>query len=168
MPESLPIYLKRRADRSLNYLLRQAEAVSAEDALRGRRDDWPDQPWGIGQDGSIAGIVTHVAAWKQLTLPLFQPNGKAGGRADFDTATPPDPNDWPALLDWLRRIGREWNSALEALTDAEFDSLRDWEGTQISIAQFASEMIQHDVQHAAQIEYLRQLYAADRNTGASE
>ena len=76
MPESLTAYLKHRAERSLVYLLREAEAVGEVDAFRGRRADWPDQPWGIGQDGSIAGIVYHVAAWKQLALPMFARNGK--------------------------------------------------------------------------------------------
>ena len=164
MPESLPAFLKRRADRSLNYILRQAEAVSIEEAFRGCSANWPDQPWGIGQDGSVAGIVYHVASWKQLTLPLFEPNGEALTRADFDPTAAPDPKDWQALLRWLRRIGVEWNTALNALAETEFDCLKDWEGgAQMSIAQYASEMIQHDVQHAAQIEYLRQLYTSDSN-----
>ena len=158
MPETLPSFLKRRAGRSLAYMLRQVEAVSAEEAIIGRRDDWPDQPWGIGQDGSISGIVYHVAAWKQLTLPLFEPDGKAFGRADFDPAAAPSADDWPALIDWLRRIGEEWNLALETLTESDFDSLRDWEGAQMTVTQFVAEIIQHDVQHAAQIEYLRQSY----------
>ena len=156
LPETLPDFLKRRAGRSLAYILRQVEAVSAEEALIGRYDNWPDQPWGIGQNGSIAGIVYHVAAWKQLTLPLFDPDGKALGRADFDPASAPNPDDWPALVDWLRRTGKAWNLALESVNESDFDSLRDWEGTQMTITQFAAEMIQHDVQHAAQIEYLRQ------------
>ena len=140
-------------------MLRQAEAVSAEEALLGRLDDWPDHVWGIGQDGSIAGIAYHVAAWKQLTLPLFEPSGKALGRADFNPKSAPDPDDWPSLVDWLRRVGDEWNRTLESVDESEFDSQRDWEGARLSFTQFVAEMIQHDVQHAAQIEYLRQRHS---------
>lgn len=158
MPETLPAFLKRRAVRNLAYLLREAEAVSADTALRSRRPDWPDQPWGIGQDGSIAGIAYHVAAWKSLTLPIFDPHGKPLSRADFDSAAAPAPNDWPGILAWLRRTGEEWNRALHALPEAEFDSPREWSGTQITVTDFVVEMIEHDVQHAAQIEYLAQAY----------
>jgi hypothetical protein len=159
VPQTLPAFLVDRARRSLAYLLREAEAVTTEQALLGRRADWPDHPWGIGQDGSIAGIVYHVAAWKQLTLPILQPGGRSRGRADFDPSTAPRPDDWPALLAWLRSSGVEWAAALEALPDTEFHSTREWEdGAPITLAQFIAEMIDHDVQHAAQIEYLRQLY----------
>ena len=159
VPDSLPAFLKSRAERSLRYLLREARAVGPSDALRGRRSDWPVQPWGIGQDGSIAGIVYHVAAWKHLSLSLLSPGGQALPRAAFDASAAPAADDWPALLDWLAAIGAEWNAALSALSEDEFRSPREWEGGKpLSVADFAYEMIQHDVQHAAQIEYLRQLY----------
>ena len=161
MPQTVPAFLKHRAARGLTYLLTQAEAISADDAFRGRRSDWPDQPWGIGQDGSIAGIVYHTAAWKQLTIGIFAANGKALARMDFDPANAPDSDDWEAILIWLRRIGMDWNSALIALPDSEFDELREWEGGyRITLTDYIETMIKHDIQHAAQIEYLRQLYAA--------
>jgi hypothetical protein len=159
MSESLPAYLKRRAARSLAYLLREAEQVSTADAFRGRRDDWPPQPWGIGQDGSIAGIACHVAAWKHLTLPLLTGAGVAAPRASFDLRAHVDPDDWPAILSWLRATGGAWNAAVDSLPEAEFDAIREWEGAQVTVAKIATELIQHDVQHAAQIEYLRQLYS---------
>ena len=157
---ALPAFLKKRAQRSLAYLLREAEAVSPKDAFRFRRDDWPDQKWGIGQDGSIAGIVYHVAAWKQLTLPILAPHGKALSRGDFDPETAPSPTDWAAVCHWLRQVGTKWNAAVDALPDAEFDATREWEGgSEITLTDYIIEMIQHDVQHAAQIEYLRQFYS---------
>jgi len=160
MPPTLPEFLRKQAERSLAYLQREAAAVSVEDAFRGRRNNWPDQKWGIGQDGSIAGIVYHVAAWKQLTLPVFAPDGTPLSRADFDPSTAPDQNDWPALLAWLSQIGADWNSALAAVPDAELDAIRGWEGASLPLARIVTEMVQHDIQHAAQIEYLRQLYAS--------
>ena len=161
MGESLPAFLKRSAQRNLDYLVREAAAVDAADALRGRREDWPDQRWGIGQNGSIAGIVYHVCAWKQLSLPLFSSGGTCLRRADFNAAMAPDPEEWPALRQWLGEVGAQWNAALEALPAAEFDAPRDWEGASLTVAEFAAELIKHDTQHAAQIEYLRQLYTAD-------
>jgi hypothetical protein len=162
MPQTLPAFLRKRAEQSLAYLCREAGAVGQEDAFRGCCQNWPDQKWGIGQNGTVAGIVYHVAAWKQLTLPMFPPNGKALTRADFNAAAAPGANDWPGIVNWLTRIGADWNAALAALSDAEFDAEREWEdGVRITLTQFVTEMIQHDVQHAAQIEYLRQMYAAD-------
>ena len=161
MPESLPAFLKRRAERSLAYLLRQALSVSVEEAHWGRRANWPEQPWGIGQDGSIAGIGYHVAAWKQLSLPVFQAGGRMLLRTDFKPADAPDRDDWPAILLWLGSIGAEWNQSLHALPDDEFDAVREWEGAQLTISQIAFELIQHDVQHSAQIDYLIQQFAAD-------
>ena len=155
MAEVLTTFLRKRADQSLAYLLREAEAVDSGEAFRDRRDNWPDQRWGIGQDGSIAGILYHTAAWKQLTLPLFALDGQAGSRADFEPSTAPDRDDWPAIVDWLRRVGAEWNAQLAA---ADLDAIREWEGARLTLADYAVEMIQHDVQHAAQIEYLRQLH----------
>jgi hypothetical protein len=168
MPHTLQAFLRKQAERNLAYLLREAEAVSEVDAFRGRRPDWPDQKWGIGQDGSIAGIAYHVAAWKQLTLPLFAPDGKAFTRADFDAGTAPGRDNWPGIVNWLRQIGTDWNAALGTLPDADFDAERKWDGgARITISQYVSEMIQHDVQHAAQIEYLRQVYAADSASAPS-
>src|SRR5437868_6975462 len=102
MPETLPEYLRRRAVRSFRYLLREAESVSTEDALRFVSHDWPSHRFGIGQNGSMAGIVFHVAAWKQLTLPLFETRGTWIPVDSFDYSLAPAPDDWTALLAWLR------------------------------------------------------------------
>lgn len=159
--QTLAEYLKSRADAALRRVVRQAEAVTSEEALRDRRTNWPHQKWGIGQDGSIAGIVYHVIAWKQLTLPVFLPNGQPRLRNDFDPKASPDPDDWPALLYRLRQIGTEWNDALKGLEDADFDSLREWSGVKITLCDYITEVIQHDEQGAAQIEYLRQLHLSE-------
>ena len=156
MPELLTDYLRRRAARSFRYLREQTRDVTSKQALSYADANWPDQKWGIGQNGSIAGIVYHVAAWKHLTLPLFQPDGKAGGRKDFDAAAAPAPEDWPALVAWMEQTGSLWLERLNQLPDEEFDAKRQWEGITIPLAEYVSEMLEHDIQHAAQIEYLRQ------------
>src|SRR5262249_16649324 len=71
--ETLAAFVKQRAERSFHNLQKQTEGLPPEEALRDRRPDWPGHRWGIGQDGSIAGMIYHVTAWKQMTLPLLEP-----------------------------------------------------------------------------------------------
>jgi len=160
MPESLPAFLKTRAERSFRNLLKQLEGLTEEEALRGRLPNWPGHRWGIGQNGSIAGIVFHVAAWKQLTLPLLS-GGKARTQEEFDFASVPAPDDWPGLVAWLQQIGAEWNAALTRLPEAAFDTPTEWEGMTLTLARIITEMVEHDIQHAAQIEFLRWRWHAE-------
>ena len=90
--ETLANFIKKRAEHSYGYLLAQIESLSPEEALAGSRSDWPDHRWGVGQNGSIAGIVYHVAAWKQMTLPLFQVGDQV--RAGMAVAQIPDMRNW--------------------------------------------------------------------------
>jgi hypothetical protein len=160
--ETLPAFLKRRAERSLRYLLEQMEGLSQEEALRDRRANWPGQRWGIGQDGSIAGIVYHVAAWKQMTLPQLTPGGKALTQEEFASEMTPNREDWPGVVAWLRQIGAAWNAELARLPEPMFEEMRDWEGMTLTLGKIITEIIEHDIQHAAQIEYLRQRQAAEQ------
>jgi len=159
MAQTLPEFLRARADRSFRDMLAEIQDVTIGEAFQFRVDNWPDHRWGIGQDGSIAGIVYHVAAWKQLTLPLFEPGGRPGTRDEFDAAAAPSRDDWPAIYTWLREVGKKWNARISALSDEEFDSTRDWEGAMLPISSFVVELMEHDVQHAAQIAYIKQLIA---------
>lgn len=156
MPPSLPQFLKSRAERNFSYLLREVGATTAEEARRFASNDWVPHKWGIGQNGSIAGIVYHVAAWKSLSLSLFEPVPLLRVAEDFDPATAPAMDDWEGVVMWLREVGTQWNEALGALPESEFDRPCPWEESPIPIWEVAVEFIEHDVQHAAQIEYLRQ------------
>ena len=164
MDEALATFLKTRAERSYRNLLAQIEGISAEEALAGRRPDWPDHRWGIGQNGSIAGIVYHVAAWKQLGLPVFQPGAQPLLRADFDSDAAPALDDWQGIQAWLKQVCMAWNYELAALVPESLDTLVQWEGTDhtITMAKFIAEMYEHDIQHASQIEYLRQQWTLTR------
>ncbi len=157
--ETLATFLKYRAERSYRYLMAQIDGLSAEEALAGSRADWPDHAWGIGQNGSIAGIVFHVAAWKQMTLPIFQPGGRPLTREEFDTDTAPALDDWQGIQAWLKQVGMAWSAELAALPPEAFERELPWEGTDrtIPLWKFIAEMYEHDIQHASQIEYLRQL-----------
>ncbi len=155
--ERLTAFLKNRADHSYRYLVAQIEGLSAEEALAGSRTDWPDHRWGVGQNGSIAGIVYHVAAWKQMTLPAFQPGGRPLLREEFDTDAAPALDDWQGIQAWLKQVGMAWNAELAALPPEALDRQMIWESQEFPMAKFLAEMYEHDLQHAAQIEYLRQL-----------
>ncbi len=164
MPETLtlPTYLKQRAKRNFAYLLREAEAVSPAEALRFVTDKWETHRWGIGQNGSIAGIVYHVAAWKSLSLSLFEAEPRMQATEDFDPTAAPSPNDWEGVLHWLREVGEQWITELERLEPADFERLCPWDTKPIPLWEFVTEFIEHDVQHAAQIEYLRQRLLAEK------
>jgi hypothetical protein len=159
--ETLADFLKGRAKRSFRKLLEQVEGVTPEEALRDLRPNWPDQRWGIGQNGSIAGLVYHVAAWKQMTLPLFRSGSRALMREEFDPNTVPATDDWPGLVAWLKRAGLNWNRAVNRLPEAAFDETRAWDGMTLTLGKIIVEMIEHDVQHTAQIAYLRQRHLAE-------
>jgi hypothetical protein len=159
--ETLADFLKGRARRSFHKLLEQVEGVTPAAARRDFRPNWPDQRWGIGQNGSIAGIVYHVAAWKQMTLPLFRTGGRALTREEFDPNTAPAPDDWPGLVAWLKRAGLNWSRAVNRLPEAAFDETQEWEGMTLTLGRIIVEMVEHDIQHAAQIEYLRQRHLAE-------
>jgi hypothetical protein len=161
MPDTLPVFLKQRAESSFLYLQKQTQDLTPTQALRYHDSHWPDHRWGIGQDGSIAGIVYHVAAWKQMTIDLFARDGIAIDRGLFDATSAPAPDDWPALLDWLDRIGTEWNTRLSTLPETVFDETREWAGATITLADYVTEMLEHDIQHAAQVEYLKQRMKAE-------
>ena len=124
--ETLANFIKKRAEHSYGYLLAQIESLSPEEALAGSRSDWPDHRWGVGQNGSIAGIVYHVAAWKQLTLPLFQPGGRPLNREEFDTDAAPALDDWQSIRAWFKQVGMAWRAELAELPVEAFDTSITW------------------------------------------
>lgn len=164
--ETLPKFLKQRAARAHRKLAEEIAELSAEEALRDRHADWPGQTWGIGQDGSIAGIVYHLTAWKLLTRALFAPGGHASEMTDFDARSAPAPEDWDGIRSWFRKIGDEWNATLEALPEAAFDDEREWDGARLTLGQYVVEMLEHEIQHHAQIEYLKQTRLIGRAAAA--
>lgn len=163
---TLAAFIKQRAERAYRNLMEIVESLTAEEALAYGDEAWPGHRWGVGQDGSMAGIVYHVAAWKQLTLPLFQKDGRALTREEFDADSAPARDDWQGIRAWLKQVGMAWNAELAALQDTAFEETRDWEGTALPLATFIAEMYEHDIQHTAQLEYLRSRHAVEMGTQA--
>jgi hypothetical protein len=160
MYANIPEWIRERATSKYRAFVREIDSVSAADAMRHARQDWPDQRWGIGQNGSIAGIVYHVAAWKQLTLPALQ-GGRPLTRDAFDSSAYPSLDNWPGIAAWYHRISEEWITQMATLPADTLAETILWEGNSISIAKLIFEIIDHDIQHASQIEYLRQLALID-------
>lgn len=158
MSDRLPQFLRHRSRRSYLHVLLSLNSLSNEEALHGSSTKWPDHAWGIGQNGSIAGIVYHLAAWKELTLGLLLPGGRFIARDEFDPGLYPLVGEWPALVEWYRDSGERWLNALNSLEEREFDADREWEGVVLSVSKLCAEMMEHDVYHLAQIEYLKQLH----------
>ena len=163
MTVSFAAFLRGRADRSYRALLKEIDGVSQQDAERFSSSGWPDHRWGVGQNGSIAGIVYHVAAWKQMTLPVFSLAGSPLSRDQFDASAAPALSDWKALEVWITEVGDAWNRAMLAMPDLELESTRIWEGQTLPVWSFIVEMYEHDIQHASQIAYVKQLIAVDAN-----
>ena len=158
MANELYNFLRVRASHSYRMLLRELDGLSEKDAIKFVYSDWPDHRWGVGQNGSIAGIVYHVAAWKQMTLPVFQVDGRLMTTDEFQSTAElyPGPADWHAVLSWLQAVGDEWNREMLLQSPEGFESSRDWEGKAIPVRSFVVEMYEHDIQHASQIAYLKQ------------
>ena len=133
--------------------IRQAvEGLNEAQAYEGARPDWRRYRWGVGLDGSIAGIVWHAAAWKQI----FAAGLETGTFAAESEAAPAD-REWATLRDWLADGQAHLQTLFQGLSDATLAEVREWEGIHAPVARLLSFVIEHDVYHAGQIELLRQL-----------
>lgn len=153
--------LRAQAERCLRKLLEEIAEISEEEAFRDRHPHWPGQRWGFGQDGSIAGIVRHVAYWKQrslscLSFPASEADAQKSG-ACVDSGE----EDWSRLRESLRAVGKQWNAGLRAAPDSAFAQEHLWEGQPWRLGDIVLHLIEHDIQHAAQIAYLRQRHRAE-------
>jgi uncharacterized damage-inducible protein DinB len=149
-------YLRHRAVSSHRELIRALEGVTEHEAGAGSDPGWKRHRWGTGLDGSIAGIVHHVAAWKHAFVEGLL------GRPIPDAEEVPPPSDpsggtsWPLLRLWLDEAGDRLAAALEGLTPAELDrevTVLEWI---YPVYRLVSILIEHDHYHAGQINLLRQ------------
>src|SRR5207248_3757938 len=94
--QSLHSYLCKALARGFRELSRSLKGLSEEDAGRGADPGWRRYRHGAGLDGSIAGIVRHVAGWKHAVAAALE----SGACPPVESLSPPEP-DWPGLLEWL-------------------------------------------------------------------
>jgi uncharacterized damage-inducible protein DinB len=131
------------------------KGVGDEESGAFRMDSWPRHEDWSGEDGSISGIVFHVAAWKHA----YAEGLETGEWGDEKTVQPED-DSWAGRLAWLNEENDRLLSALRHLEEDEATSvlINDRPHTLPDI--FLNSMAHHDVYHAAQVNYLRQRYAA--------
>ncbi len=144
-------YLQRALARGYREFAHSLDQLSAEEARAGSRPDWRRFRFGTGLDGSIAGILIHVTAWKHVVA-----DGLATGTfPDPEAVLLPDP-DWPALLEWLARGHARLLRELEQQSEADLERVYNLEGETLSAVSLFTIAIEHDHYHAGQVNLIRQ------------
>ncbi len=153
-------FLKYRHRRASQYFLGEAQKISVVHAFQYAEANWPTHNWGIGQNGSAASIVYHVAAWRQLTLPVLNGAATMKRAEDFMPQDAPSTNDWFQILQWAVDETARWAAALDTLAQSQLERKVDWgaDGSP-EVASVIWSIIEHDIQHASQLEYLQQRIA---------
>ena len=153
---SLKVHLQQRLGSAHRRLRESLEGLSEAEAVHHARGDWRRYRFGTGLDGSIAGIVRHVAVWKHAAFMGLQ------------SGTFPDPENLllPSLsmfdvLAWLSGGQAGLVGLLEQLPEAELERTVTWEGHEMPLHVLLAHMIEHDQYHTGQINLLRQQLGHD-------
>jgi uncharacterized damage-inducible protein DinB len=148
---SLHEYLKSRLLDAYRELSRSLAGLSEADARAGASVEWRRYRYGIGLDGSIAGMVWHVAAWKHVLA-----DGIEGGVFPDVEAVLPHDFGWSGLLHWLESGHARLARALEELKAEDLERLLTLEGRPTPLLSLFSIAMDHDRYHAGQVNLLRQ------------
>lgn len=152
MSEGLREHLCDRLGASFRQLERALAGIGEAEAFAGVDPAWPRERWGVGLDGSIAGIVWHVAAWKAVAA-----TGLASGTFPSPgEVEPPDPS-WDGRREWLRDGQARLAAALSGIGTAALGERVTLEGEEMTVALLFTHMMEHDQYHAGQVNLLRQL-----------
>lgn len=143
-------HLTRRLAAAYRQLGRALEGLTAEQAAEGASPGWKRYRYGEGLNGSIAGIVCHVAVWKYVAAA-----GLTSGQFPHPShlVSPPQ---WRDLLRWLDEGHELLTAAWNAVPPADLERRVLWEGHEMTVADVVSHMVEHDQYHAGQINLLRQ------------
>src|SRR4051794_20917353 len=95
---SLHAYLRNRLEHAYRELERSLDGVDAVEACWGADPRWSRYRHGAGLDGSIQGIVRHVAAWKHVVADGLDSRSDAFPDAE---AVLPHEEGWAGLRAWL-------------------------------------------------------------------
>jgi uncharacterized damage-inducible protein DinB len=153
-------HLADRQRAMFRRLLEAIEGLTEADAAAGARPDWRRYRWGSGLDGSIAGIVRHVATWKHLCAATIE-TGSFPGEASV--AAPGA--GWPALQEWLVSGQQRLQALLAGTSDGDLERAIAFEEQTQSARSLFVHLIEHDVYHAGQINLLRQQQGHDLSGG---
>lgn len=144
-------YLLERLDHGQRSLEDALEGVTDVQARAGADPQWKRYRFGVGLDGSIAGILHHVAAWKHAIA-----DGLEGGGFPDVTALYPHDSGFEGLRYWLSSGHARIQRSLERMRPETLDRRLVLEGESLTVAQLLSIVIEHDHYHAGQINLLRQ------------
>lgn len=146
-------YLERQLGHAYRQLAKTLEGVTAGESGTSADPQWRRYRFGTGLDGSIAGIVWHVAAWKHVIADGLE----GGGFPDAD-AVLPHGSGWAGLQEWLgaghARLARVYTENAAAAGWLEHQVVL--EGEPLTIAELFTIVIEHDHYHAGQVNLLRQ------------
>ncbi|HEY3269166.1 MAG TPA: DinB family protein [Armatimonadota bacterium] len=152
--------LSDRCDSAYRALLESIDGVGDEEAAAFREENWPDHEGRVGEDGSIAGLVWHCAAWKAMWVTYFDT-----GVYPEKTALHPAEDTWPGRQAWLTEMHAR---LMEHVRRHDGEDTSDVYGKPCRMADYDITNGEHDAYHAAQIWYIRQRYAAGRPGGQFE
>ncbi|HEY3283221.1 MAG TPA: DinB family protein [Armatimonadota bacterium] len=144
-------YLAKRSASAFKRLWAATEGVTEEQARVTLRPNWVRQLWGVGLDGSLAGVLLHVAAWKAVVL-----EGVLTGRFPSEEAVKPTEPGWEGLRQWLRCSHEQLLQWMDARTPEQLDQPITWTDFQGPAATLFTHLLEHDRYHTGQLQLLRQ------------
>jgi uncharacterized damage-inducible protein DinB len=154
-------YLTARTHSAWRQLRESLEGLGEPQATAGVHPDWPGSRFGVGLNGSIAGIVRHLTAWKQAAA------GAAEGYFPHADPARLEALEWTQLLMELNTAHAAVEQALEACPDTALETQVMWEGHSMPLWKVFSHLLEHDHYHAGQINLIRQHQALAQAAGLS-
>lgn len=150
-------YLKQRLEHAYGQLEKGLAGLTETDARRCADPKWRRYRFGTGLDGSIWGIVWHVAAWKHTVADGLD----TGIFPDAEGVLPHEPvfasePGWPGLQAWLESGHKRLVRILEETSPADLERKLTLEGQTLTELDLFTLMFEHDQYHAGQVLLLRQ------------
>jgi uncharacterized damage-inducible protein DinB len=147
----------------VELLRRQSELAYAEltTVLKGVTESqaWAVLPQGgsdyLNTDGSIQGVVLHIATCKRIYGSIAFRNGKVRWRDCAEQLESFEPS-WIAALDYLSDSQRYWLETWEALMDIDLErDVLHFRGNTWPSWKIIDQVMRHDSYHAGQIAVFR-------------
>jgi uncharacterized damage-inducible protein DinB len=152
--------LKEKLRRSLDSAYRSSRWHSVKGALKGLSEEdaeWRPQPYkGFPwSTGSINCILFHVAACKLVEMS----SGFGDGTFTYEAADKlPEAGSLSGLRKLLERGQKEVLRVLDGLDEEDLSrQVRVSDGSMVSAEEFFDMLVEHDLYHAGQIRYVRNL-----------
>jgi uncharacterized damage-inducible protein DinB len=150
---SLYEFLHQRLESGFRQISRSVRGLTEDDARRGGDPHWQRYQYGAGLDGSIWGIVWHVAAWKHVMADGL--DSRVNAFPDPEAVLPHEPG-WSGLLAWLESGQARLMRAMDEVSAEGLEREVTVEGRRMAVWKLLAHMLEHDHYHAGQVNLLRQ------------